>query len=83
MGGLFYLAGVILAAYSGLSGLPWYFFLISSGVMVLGYLIIRSPQIHEILSRDGVMALPKLLVYQLLTFSVITAPIFFISSLMS
>jgi hypothetical protein len=83
MGGLFYLAGVILAAYSGLSALPWYFFLISSGVMVLGYLIIRSPQIHEILSRDGVMALPKLLVYQLLTFSVITAPIFFISSLMS
>jgi hypothetical protein len=83
MGGLFFLAGVILAAYSGLSALPWYFVLISSGVIVLGYLIIRAPQIHGILSRDGVMALPKLLVIQLLTFSVITAPIFFISSLMS
>jgi hypothetical protein len=83
MSGLFFLAGAILAAYSGLSALPWYFVLISSGVMVLGYLIIRAPQIHGILSRDGVMALPKLLVIQLLTFSVITAPIFFISSLMS
>jgi hypothetical protein len=83
MGNLFYVAGIILAGFAGLSALPWYFVLISSAVMVCGYLIIRAPQINGILSTDGIMALPKLLVIQIAVYSIITAPLFLISSLFS
>jgi len=83
VGSLFFLAGVILAAYSGLSAFPWYFFLISSGVMVLGYLVVRLPQIRAITSGQGVMGLPRLLAIQICMFSFITAPIFFVSSWLS
>jgi hypothetical protein len=60
MGGLFYLIGVALAAYAGYSDLQWFYIFISSLIMVVGYFIIRAPQIHGIISNDGFAAIPKL-----------------------
>jgi hypothetical protein len=53
MGGVFYLAGVILAGFAGYSGLEWLFIFISSLIMAVGYFIIRAPQITGIVSSDG------------------------------
>jgi len=61
MGGIFYLIGVALAGFAGYINLQWYFIFISSLTMAIGYCIIRAPQIHGIVSNDGVGAIPKLL----------------------
>ena len=81
MGGAFYLVGVVLAAYAGYNGLQWYFIFISSLIMTIGYFIIRAPTIHGIVSRDGVLAIPKLSLVQLIVYSVITAPVYFIAGI--
>ncbi|MEW8685640.1 MAG: hypothetical protein AB2556_07510 [Candidatus Thiodiazotropha sp.] len=79
MGGIFYLLGVILAGYAGYVGLDWYFIFISSLIMVLGYFISRAAQINGIVSNEGAIALPKLLIIQVVIYSVITAPVYFIA----
>lgn len=79
MGGLFYIAGIVLAGYAGYSNLEWYFIFISSLVMAIGYLIIRAPQIHGIVSSDGASAIPKLMSIQIIVYSIITAPVYFIA----
>lgn len=83
MGNLLYLAGAVLAVASGISGLPWFLIFFSSGVMALGYLIIRAPQIQGMSNGQGIMGLPKLLVIQIAVYSIVTAPLYFISSLFS
>ncbi|HEY4697552.1 MAG TPA: hypothetical protein VIH29_06060 [Gallionella sp.] len=80
MGGIFYLMGVALAGYAGYSGFQWYFIFISSLVMALGYFIIRAPQIHGLVSSDGIVVIPKLLSIQVIWFSIITAPVYFAAS---
>ena len=80
MGGIFYLIGVVVAGYAGYDGLEWYFIFIASLIMTVGYFIIRAPQIHGIVSSDGAVALPKLLLIQIVVYSVITAPVFFIAA---
>jgi hypothetical protein len=80
MGGIFYLIGVALAGFAGYSNLQWYFIFISSLTMAIGYFIIRAPQIHGIYSSDGVGAIPKLLTIQVIIFSIITAPVYFIAA---
>ncbi|MEW8646573.1 MAG: hypothetical protein AB2563_10780 [Candidatus Thiodiazotropha endolucinida] len=79
MGGIFYLLGIILAGYAGYAGLDWFFIFISSLIMVLGYFINRAAQINGIVSNDGAIALPKLLIIQVVIYSVITAPVYFIA----
>ena len=59
MGNIFYLLGIILAGIAGYSDLPWYFIFISSFIMVIGYSIIRAPQIHNVIAQDGSGAIPK------------------------
>ena len=81
MGGIFYLIGIALAGFAGYNNLQWYFILISSFVMAIGYYIIRAPQIQRIVSRDGASSLPKLLSIQIVLYSVITAPVYFIASI--
>lgn len=83
MGGIFYLIGVALAGYAGYGGLEWYFIFISSLIMAVGYFIIRAPQIHGIVSSDGAIAIPKLLILQIIVYSIITAPVYFIATLVS
>ncbi len=83
MGGIFYLAGIGLAGYSGYSGLDWYFIFIASLIMAIGYFIIRAPQTHGIVSSDGAIAIPKLLMLQVAILTIITAPVYFIASLLS
>ena len=83
MGNVLYLTGVILAVASGILGLPWFFILLSSSVMVLGYLIIRAPQIYVMINAQGIIVLPKLLAIQIAVHSIVTAPLYFISSLFS
>jgi len=79
MGGIFYLIGVALAAYAGYSDLQWFYIFISSLIMAVGYFIIRAPQIHGIISSDGFGAIPKLLAIQVVVYSIITAPVYFIA----
>ena len=81
MGGIFYVIGITLAAYAGYSNLAWYFIFISSLIMVIGYSIIRAPQIHASVSRVGIVELPKLLSIQIIAYLIITAPVYFIASL--
>lgn len=80
MGAIFYLIGVILAGYAGYSNLQWYFIFISSLIMAIGYFIIRAPQIHGIVSNNGVVAIPRLLLIQVVMYSIITAPVYFIAT---
>lgn len=81
MGGIFYIIGVGLAAYAGYGNLQWYFIFISSLIMAIGYSIIRAPQIHGVVSKDGIFAIPKLLSIQVVLYSIITAPVYFIAAL--
>ena len=83
MGGVFYLIGVVLAGYAGYKGLEWYFIFFSSLIMAIGYLIIRAPQIHGLVSQDGAVAIPKMLLIQVLMYAIITAPIYFIAKVIS
>jgi hypothetical protein len=83
MGGVFYLIGIALAGFAGYRNLPWYFILFSSLTMAVGYYIIRAPQIQGVVSRDGVSSIPKLLSIQIVLYSIITAPIYFIASIFS
>lgn len=80
MGGIFFLAGVGLAGFAGYSDLEWYFIFISALIMAIGYFIIRAPQIHGIVSREGVVAMPKLLSIQVMMYSIFTAPVYFIAT---
>lgn len=80
MGGIFYLIGIALAGYAGYSGLQWYFIIISSLIMAVGYFIIRAPQIYSIVSKDGAVAIPKLASIQIVIYSIITTPIYFIAA---
>lgn len=81
VGGIFYIVGIGLAGFAGYSGLKWYFIVIASLIMAVGYFIIRAPQIHGIVSSDGAIALPKLLVMQIIMYSILTTPIYFIAAL--
>ena len=83
MGGIFYIAGIGLAGFAGYSGLAWYFIVISSLVMAIGWLIIRAPQVRGLVSSDGAIAVPKLLIMQLVIYSTITALIYFIATLIN
>ena len=83
MGAIFYLAGIGLAGFAGYSGLEWFFIFIASSIMAIGYFIIRAPQIHGIVSNDGAIAIPKLLILQVIVYSVMTAPVYFIATLLS
>ncbi|OOZ47042.1 hypothetical protein [Solemya velum gill symbiont] len=80
MGGVFYLIGIVLAGYAGYTGLDWYFIFISSIIMAVGYFIIRASQIRGIISDDGAVAFPKLLFIQVVTYSIVTAPVYFIAA---
>jgi len=70
-----------LADYAGYSNLAWYFIFISSLIMVIGYSIIRAPQIHGAVSRDGIGAFPKVLSIQVILYLIITAPVYFVAAL--
>lgn len=83
MGGIFYLIGIALAGYAGYCNLQWYFIFISSVIMAIGYSIIRAPQIHNAVSRDGFIAMPKLLFFQILLYSLITALVYFVAGFFS
>jgi hypothetical protein len=80
MGNILYLAGIAIAGSTGYNGLGWPFIFISSLIMAIGYCIIRAPQIHGLTTGDGVFAVPKILLLQSITLSVVTAPVFFIAA---
>ena len=80
MGSICYLIGIILAGYAGYNGFQWYFIFISALIMAIGYSIIRAPQMHGAASRDGAIAIPKLLFCLIILFSIITAAIYFVAS---
>ena len=81
MGGIFYLIGVALAAYAGFNHFQWYFIFISSSIMIIGYFIIRAPQIHSIVTKNGINVMLNVLPLQIIIYSVITGCVYFISSI--
>ena len=80
MGAILYIVGVSLAGYAGYSDFQWYFIFISSAIMAAGYFIIRAPQMGAIIGDVGISVIPKLLVMQIIVYSIITAPVYFIAA---
>ena len=76
---MFYLMAFILAGCAGYNQLRWYFIFISALIMAIGHSVIRAPQIYSIVSSDGIVAIPKLLFYQILIYSILTAPVYFVA----
>jgi hypothetical protein len=83
MGGPLYLTGLVVAGYTGYIDLGWYFIFIAALIMEVGYLITRAPHIHGIISRDGLFALPPILVIQLIIYSIPTSIVYLLASLVS
>jgi hypothetical protein len=83
MGNIFYLIGIALAGYAGCNNLQWYFIFISSLIIAIGYFIIRAPQIHNIVSENGAIALPRMLLTVVVLNSIITALVYFIATLLN
>ena len=83
MGAIFYLIGPCLAGYAGYSGFHWYFIFISSVIMALGYFVIRAAQIKGGVIEYGMSYIPKALFYLVLGYSIITALVYFIASLLN
>lgn len=80
MGAILSILGAGLAGFAGYTGLSWIFIFISSALYAIGYFIIRAPQIRN-LTADGSVA--KLFLIQLVIYSIVTGPIYFIASLLS
>ena len=80
MGAIFYLAGAVLAGYAGYTGLSWIFIFVSSALFVVGYFIMRAPQISNLTAEGG---LAKLILIQAIMYTIITAPIYFAASALS
>jgi hypothetical protein len=83
MGNIFYLIGIALAGYAGYSNLQWYFIFISSLIIAIGYFMIRAPQIYNIVSRNGAIALPRIVLKVVILNSIITTPVYFIATLLN
>lgn len=81
MGNIFYLAGIFIAGYFGASGFDWFFLLIGSILITIGYFIIRAPQMHGIASREGPTVLIKIFIIQIAIGTIIAGPAYFIGSL--
>jgi hypothetical protein len=78
-----YLSGLLVAGYAGVTSLPWYFIFISASILGFGWMLARIPQIPNMLSESGIFGVPKLIFYQVMIYSILTAPVYFISSLFS
>ena len=76
---LFYLAGILLSGYAGYVGLEWYFIFIGSSLMVIGYMIARAPQIYTVAKEDGLMGMLKLIIYQVVGWSIVTTIVYFVA----
>ena len=80
MGVVFYIAGAGLAAFAGYSGLDWYFIFIAALLMAIGWFFTRAPQLHGEVSEKGSAVILKLLPMQIIGYSIITAPVYFVAS---
>lgn len=81
MGAVFYIVGLVIVGYAGYSGLQWYFIFIASGIMAIGWATMRSSAASNIFNEDGGVGLVQLGLIQVLLYSIITAPVYFIASL--
>jgi hypothetical protein len=80
MVGLFYSAGVLLSGYAGYVGLEWYFIIIGSALMLIGYMIVRAPQMNTVAKEDGLMGMLKLIIFYLIPgFSIFTSIVYFVA----
>ena len=79
-GNLLYLVGLVLAGYSGAQGLPWFFIIISSLIMLLGYILVRLPQQYGLFKEHGPLTALKALSFSLLPYLVIVALVYFIAT---
>jgi hypothetical protein len=83
MGTLFYLLGIGLAGFAGVTELEIHFIFISAAILVVGYFFKRGSQLHNIASNEGALIIPKIIVTNLIIYSVLTGVIYFIGSLFS
>ena len=83
MGGIFYLIGIVIACFAGYSGFEWFFIFIASSTMAVGYFIMRAPQMYGAIADHGAIVIPKLLLTQIVFWSIITTPFYFIATIFS
>lgn len=83
MGKFFYLIGIVIAGFSGYLDLEWYFIFISSFIMIIGYNIIRSQQIYELIANNDTKALLTIIPIQLFLYSIVTTPVYLIAKLLN
>jgi len=78
MGNLFYLLGAILAGTTGYLHYTWLFIFVASLIMATGWAIIRRPQIVNLYYQDGIKGLLKMAMIQVIMYSAITTPLYFL-----
>lgn len=83
MGTLFYLLGIGLAGFAGVSGQSLVYIPVSCALMIVGYFFIRAPQMYNIFQEHGIFMILKIIISQIFVYSIITAPTYFIARLFS
>ena len=68
-----------MSGYAGYAGLEWYFIFFGSSLMVIGHTIVRAPQLYTFYKQDGIIAVPKIFIYQIAVFSIVTSIVYFVA----
>jgi len=77
------LFGWVLAGYIGYTGAEWYLVFISSLLAVTGYMVARTGMVYNIIENDGVAGFAKMIIFQMIGWSITTFAIYFIAILFS
>ena len=59
-----------------LNGILFFF---GSSLMAIGHTIVRVPQLYTFYKQDGIMAVPKIFIYQIAVFSIVTSIVYFVA----
>ena len=78
LGALFYIAGIGIALYAGYEDLEWFLIFIASALVAIGYMIVRAPQMAGFVADEGILALPKIFIYQVIGMSILTGILYLI-----
>ncbi len=77
IGGYLYVCGIILASYAGYSDYSWIAIFISGGIITLGYVFQRAPQLYA-MSRDAGLKALTLPLCRLLVSYLLLSGVFYV-----
>lgn len=83
MSNILIIAGWVLAGYFGYTEADWYLVFISSSMAVIGYMVARSGQMYGIVNNDGFVGFAKMILFQMIGWSITTFAIYFIARMFS